>query len=195
MTGARRRGLLARLAALYRRMDEAYEAVAGPLGFSCQGCATNCCTSYFQHHTYIEWLFLFEGLSTLPGERRERYLERAAEAVAAIREALARGETPRVMCPLNDDGLCGLYAHRLMICRLHGVPHVLIGPGGVREFPGCPRCETLRAAHPGGGIMDRTSLYRELAAIEMELVGKNAVRPPKVDATLAEMLAAGPPGV
>ncbi len=80
-----------------------------------------------------------------------------------------------------------------MICRLHGVPHVLVGPAGVREFPGCPRCEALREAHPGAGSMDRTGLYRELAAIEMELAGKTAARPPKVDATLAEMLAAGPP--
>ncbi|QLA17463.1 YkgJ family cysteine cluster protein [Desulfolutivibrio sulfoxidireducens] len=195
MTGPRRNALLARLSALYRRMDAAYDAVSGPLGFSCDGCATNCCTSYFQHHTYVEWLYLFQGLSALPDERRELYLERAARAVAATREALARGERPRVMCPVNDDGLCGLYAHRLMICRLHGVAHVLIGRAGVREFPGCPRCETLRAAHPGAGIMDRTVLYRELAAIEMELVGKKAARPPKVDATLAEMLVAGPPRV
>jgi hypothetical protein len=195
MTGAPRRALFSRLSALYRRMDEAYDTVATPLGFSCDGCATNCCISHFQHHTRAEWLYLFEGLAALPDDRRQDYLTRAAQAVDATRQTLSRGEIPRVMCPVNDDGRCGLYAHRLMICRLHGVPHVLIGPGGVREFPGCVRCESLRAAFSGAGLMDRTALYRELAAIEMALLGKKWGRLPKVDLTLAEMLVAGPPRI
>jgi len=195
MTGVPRRAIFSRLSTLYRRMDEAYDTVAAPLGFSCDGCAANCCISHFQHHTRAEWLYLFEGLAALPEDRRQDYLTRAAQAVDAARQALSRGEIPRVMCPVNDDGRCGLYAHRLMICRLHGVPHVLIGPGGVREFPGCVRCESLRAAMPGAGLMDRTALYRELAAIEMALLGKKWGRLPKVDLTLAEMLVAGPPRI
>jgi hypothetical protein len=193
MTAASRRAMAKRLSALYRRMDEAYDTVAAPLGFTCDGCAVNCCTSHFQHHTRSEWLYLFEGLDALPAARRADYLDRAAKAAEASRAALSRGEIPRVMCPVNDDGRCGLYAHRLMICRLHGVAHVLVGPGGVREFPGCVRCEGLKSAHPGAGLMDRTPLYRELAAIEMELLGKKWGKLPKVDLTLAEMLASGPP--
>jgi hypothetical protein len=98
------------------------------------------------------------------------------------------------MCPLNDDGLCGLYGHRLMICRLHGVPNVLIGSMGVREFPGCGPCQRLTAEGKGGKAMDRTPLLRRLAALEMELWGSRPGRPPKVDMTLAEMILAGPPG-
>lgn len=190
---ARRRAVLARLATLYADMDAAYTAAAAAAGLSCAGCAENCCVSFFQHHTRVEWLYLHQGLEALPAERRERYLERARDYVAAAREAFVRGETPRVMCPLNDDGLCGLYDHRLMICRLHGVPNVLIGGMGVREFPGCGPCQRLVAANPHARVMDRTPLLRRLAGLEMELWGNKPGRPPKVDMTLAEMLVAGPP--
>ena len=190
---ARRRAVLARLATLYADMDAAYTAAAAAAGLSCAGCAENCCVSFFQHHTRVEWLYLHQGLDALPAERRERYLARARDYVAAAREALARGETPRVMCPLNDEGLCGLYDHRLMICRLHGVPNVLIGGMGIREFPGCGPCQRLVAANPHARVMDRTPLLRRLAGLEMELWGNKPGRPPKVDMTLAEMLVAGPP--
>ncbi|EFL50989.1 conserved hypothetical protein [Solidesulfovibrio fructosivorans JJ]] len=185
---SRRRTVLAKLATLYADMDAAYTAAAAAAGLSCAGCAENCCVSFFQHHTLVEWLYLHKGLDALPDERRERYLERAREYVAGVREAVARGETPRIMCPLNDEGLCGVYDHRLMICRLHGVPNVLIGGMGVREFPGCGPCQRLAEANPNIKAMDRTPLLRRLAGLEMELWGGKAGRPPKVDMTLAEMM-------
>ncbi|WP_300159990.1 hypothetical protein [Solidesulfovibrio sp.] len=191
---SRRRVVLAKLAKLYADMDAAYAAAASAAGLSCAGCAENCCLSFFQHHTHAEWLYLHEGLAALPEARREAYVQRAKDYVAACREALSRGETPRVMCPVNDDGLCGLYGHRLMICRLHGVPNVLIGPMGVREFPGCGPCQRLAADGTGLKAMDRTPLLKRLAALEMELWGSRPGRPEKVDMTLAEMLLAGPPG-
>lgn len=191
---SRRRVVLAKLAKLYADMDAAYTAAAAAAGLDCAGCAENCCVSFFQHHTHAEWLFLHAGLDALPVEKRQAYAARAREYVTTCREALSRGETPRVMCPLNDDGLCGLYGHRLMICRLHGVPNVLIGSMGVREFPGCGPCQRLTAEGKGGKAMDRTPLLRRLAALEMELWGSRPGRPPKVDMTLAEMILAGPPG-
>lgn len=191
---SRQRVVLAKLATLYGAMDAAYAAAAGAAGLSCAGCAENCCVSFFQHHTLVEWLYLHKGLEALPAQRRETYLDRARKYVAASREAVVRGEIPHIMCPLNDDGLCGLYDHRLMICRLHGVPNVLIGGMGVREFPGCGPCQRLAAEHPGLKAMDRTPLLRHLAGLEMELWGNKPGRPPKVDMTLAEMLVAGPPG-
>lgn len=189
---SRRRVVLTKLATLYADMDAAYAAAAASVGLSCAGCAENCCTSFFQHHTNVEWLYLHQGLAALPAERREAYLERARAYVAASREALARGETPREMCPLNDEGLCGLYEHRLMICRLHGVPNVLIGGMGVREFPGCGPCQRLTTGRSGVKAMDRTPLLQRLASLEMELWGSKPGRPPKVDMTLAELMLTAP---
>lgn len=195
---SRTRGVLKKLASLYADMDAAYTAAAAAAGLSCAGCAENCCVSFFQHHTHAEWLYLHQGLAALAPERRAAYEARARDYVEAVRESLARGETPTAMCPVNDDGLCGLYEHRLMICRLHGVPNVLIGGMGIREFPGCEPCQRLTAAGAGAGAggkaMDRTPLLRRLAALEMELWGSRPGRPPKVDMTLAEMILAGPPG-
>ena len=190
---SRTRGVLKKLASLYADMDAAYTAAAAAAGLSCAGCAENCCVSFFQHHTHAEWLYLHEGLAKLPPDRREAYEARARAYVEAVRESLAQGQTPTAMCPVNDDGLCGHYEHRFMICRLHGVPNILLAGMNIREFPGCGPCQTLTA---GGGAkaMDRTPLLRRLAALEMELWGSRPGRPPKVDLTLAEMILAGPPG-
>jgi len=186
-----KRVLLRRLAALYETMAKAYAASA-PQGFSCEGCTRNCCVSYFQHHTYLEWRYLWDGLEALPEEKRALYVERARENVRLTREALARGETPSVMCPVNDEGRCGLYEHRLMICRLYGVPNLFLSRSGIREFPGCPVCMEAIGAAPYER-MDRTPLYRELAALEMDFLGSRRGQAPKVDMTLAEMIVAGPP--
>ncbi len=45
---------------------------------------------------------------------------------------------PDTLCPLNEAGRCRLYAHRPMICRLHGIPHELNHPIKGRAIgPGC----------------------------------------------------------
>ncbi len=94
--------------------------------------------------------------------------------------ALARGERPHIMCPLNlkiRTGICGLYKHRLMICRMHGVPNVLIRPDGQQvQFPGCYRCQELtEKVEADGGIVpvvNRTSLYKDLVMVEMQFVAR-----------------------
>ena len=185
-----------KLAALYQKMEEHYDAQARQIGLRCAGCTDNCCTSYFQHHTYVEWLYLWEGIRSCPDEQQARFLERAREYVEQSREALARNERPRLMCPLNEDGWCAVYRHRLMICRLHGVPNRLLYPNGrVQHFPGCWRCQELTAEAPLTPVLDRTPLYQELVAIEKGLLGGKIATLPRVDMTLAEMLVHGPPQV
>jgi hypothetical protein len=182
-----------RLAALYAKMAKAF-ATAAPENFTCEGCTQNCCVSHFQHHTYLEWHYLWEGLNALPDAKRAEYLERARDNVAQTREALSRGEVPRVMCPVNEDGRCGLYEHRLMICRMYGVPNLVVTHSGLKQFPGCPVCMDLLKGSVDSAV-DRTPLYRELAQLEMELLGSRRNLMPKVDMTLAEMMVAGPPRV
>lgn len=183
-----------RLADLYSRMEDAYRAVAARAGLSCADCGQNCCTSFFQHHTHIEWAFLWRGLNGLPEARRKTLRERAQSYVAEARAALAGGGLPTTMCPLNDDGLCTLYAHRLMICRMHGTRNSLAMPGGrIRTFSGCYRYVALQRDAGDELCLDRTPFYRELAALEMEFCRRAAAAPPKVDMTLAEMIVLGPP--
>ena len=187
-------GVFRRLEALYARMQRAYDAVAGVVDFTCRGCPRNCCTSYFQHHTYIEWAYMDKGVRALPWARQEEIMSRAEEYVVRSKAMLARGERPDIMCPLNVDGLCGLYSHRLMICRLHGVSHTLAGRyGGAAEYPGCFRFQEAVQGRTDVPLLDRTPLYRELAALEMEFLGSRIRRLPRVDLTIAEMLVQGKP--
>ncbi len=182
-----------KLEAIYRDMQTGYDLAAKPLGFTCQGCPRNCCTSYFQHHTHIEWAYVHQGVKALPEGQRQALLERARDYEDQASLRIARGETPDAMCPANEGGLCMLYGHRLMICRLHGVRHHLAGPRGAQDFPGCWRFEELAAGQGRTPVLDRTPLYRRLAALEMEFLGAKAKRLPRVSLTLARMLVNGPP--
>jgi Fe-S-cluster containining protein len=190
----KRLGVFRRLEALYARMQKEYDKAALPAGFSCEGCPQNCCVSYFRHHTYIEWAYLWKGLAAMPEEEREEIEARAGDYVAHARERLAGGKKPDMLCPLNKGGLCQAYEHRLMICRLHGVPHTLLTRQGPREYPGCFRFAEF-AGDQAPVLLDRTPLYRELAALEMDFLGKKAGSLPKVDLTTAEMIVMGRPGV
>ncbi len=188
--------LAAKIADLYDRMEKAYDIVARQLDFTCQGCPDNCCDSYFQHHTYVEWAYLWAGLMELEPARRKVIEGRAAEYVAACEKALARDERPRLMCPLNEGGRCGLYRHRLMICRMHGVPSSLTFPGGkVQKFPGCFRCQEIVGDRQAVPTVERASLFRELVALEQELLGNQQGQLPKVKKTIAEMILSGPLGL
>jgi hypothetical protein len=175
-------------------MEQAYDLVARQLDFTCQGCPDNCCDSYFLHHTYAEWAYLWVGIGELSPERRVALESRAADYAAACEAAMARGERPQLMCPLNEEGRCGLYLHRLMICRMHGVPSSLTFPNGkVQKFPGCFRCQEIVGDRQAVPMVERASLFRELVALEQELLGEQQGQRPRVKLTIAEMILSGPP--
>lgn len=191
-----------KLAAIYDKMVAQYAQAAEAIDMTCEGCTDNCCLSFFQHHTYVEWAYMWEGLNALPADRLETIKAQAQAYVEQAQEALSRGERPHIMCPLNlsdqKQGICGLYEHRLMICRMHGVPNVLVKPNGQQvQFPGCYRCqeltETMEADGKHAPVVNRTSLYKDLVMLEMQFVGKNLRQFPKVDHTIAEMIVLGPP--
>lgn len=193
-------GVFARLAELYADMERAYEETAHAAGLTCAGCEDNCCLTHFKHHTHVEWAYLWKGMLTLPEARRAEYLRRAQEVMAQCAAAQAAGVVPRVMCPVNDEGRCGLYAHRLMICRMHGTRNMLLRPDGQRQlFRGCYRFCGLTDGQPDADVptLDRTPFYRRLVELEMEhCTGKGTAQgraAPRVSLTLAEMLVYGPP--
>ncbi|MDR2488546.1 MAG: hypothetical protein LBD42_03520 [Desulfovibrio sp.] len=216
-SGAKREpGLFRRLEALYRRMELAYASCAEEAGLSCADCPTNCCTSFFQHHTYVEWSYLWRGLLELPDHRRREIVRLAEDYMGEAGSALALNAVPKAMCPLNSDSLCTLYSYRMMICRMHGTRNVLTMPDGRRRFfPGCARFVSLPCtADPsfsnrqeGGRVvsrdtpddacpsLDRTPFYAELAALEREFLTRAASPLTRVNLTLAEMILLGPPAL
>ena len=179
---------------LYQDMEAAYDQTAKTLNFTCSGCPDNCCDSYFLHHTYTEWAYLWQGLKNLEKGKLQDINEKAVQYVSEAEAALARGKRPIIMCPLNADGLCALYSYRLMICRLHGVPASFTRPDGQKlDFPGCFRCQEHIAAGNSGTPLDRTQFFRKLVELEISLLGNRRMTAPKVKLTIAQMIVTGPP--
>jgi hypothetical protein len=92
------------------------------------------------------------------------------------------------MCPVNRDGLCTLYDYRPMICRLHGLPHMLLQPGGKAICgPGCGQFDR-QCSHKSCSPLDRTPLYLSMARLERELRQAAGVSG-KIKMTVAQMIA------
>ena len=191
--------LVGELEEIYQKLQQQYERVAGELGFSCTGCPDNCCDSYFLHHTYAEWAYLWMGFRQLDSDRQQELLGRCRMWLDMCEKANLAGDRPQVMCPLNEGGLCVLYNHRLLVCRTHGVPASLTRPDGqTMRFPGCFRCQEIVDGRTQAGQVpqvERTQLLRQLALLENRLLENKRHLLPKVRITIAEMLVEGPPNI
>jgi hypothetical protein len=188
--------MIERLEGIYAEMEAAYDEVAWQLGFSCQGCSDNCCDSYFLHHTYVEWCYLQLGIQQLSGEKQVELRQRSVQYIDTCMQALRLGRQPQILCPLNENGLCILYKHRLMICRTHGVPAFFVRPDGERvSFPGCFRCQERVGGRQNYPTVDRTLTLQRLAVLENQLLQSKRHLFPRVKLTIAEMLARGYPQV
>jgi hypothetical protein len=99
------------------------------------------------------------------------------------------------MCPLNEEGFCILYEHRMLVCRTHGVPAKMVRPDGRQlKFPGCFRCqEIVEKMDVSPPSVERTSMLHRLALLESELLDNRRHLLPRVKMTIAEMLVKGPP--
>ena len=175
---------------LYDRMGRAYDKAASCYDFSCRGCEENCCEERFYHHTLSEFLYLLQGLQTLDECRRNDIFDRAREVAKLYRIHDMEGQARRIMCPLNSDGLCSLYQHRLMICRLHGVPYRMLRPDNKEtQGIGCHRVDrNVSFEKSAENMFDRTDLYRELSGIEIEL-RQGLGFGHRIKMTIAEMIA------
>lgn len=182
--------LMNRLKTLFDEMDRAYQAAADRYGFRCNGCEDNCCLTRFHHHTLVEYLYLVDGVRALDPVLLRAVLSRAVTVFTRTAEADQRGESVRIMCPLNQEGRCVAYAHRPMICRLHGIPHELHRPGGtVLRQPGCDSFFD-QCRHSGTTMyiqFDRTPFYRQMALLEKELRRLTGYGD-KIKLTIAQML-------
>lgn len=190
--------LAERIERLYTQMEADYNIVAKALSFSCEGCPDNCCDSYFLHHTYAEWAYLWRGFCQMSPEKQTAVKVWAKRYQEESLQAQERGEWPQIMCPLNEDGLCMLYTHRLLVCRTHGVPARMRRPDGrTLKFPGCFRCQEIVEEREQQGLktpsVERTPLLMELVKVEDELLGSKRHMYPKVKMTIAEMILKGPP--
>lgn len=159
---------LQRIREIFSAIDTVYTAAMNHYGFSCEGCRENCCVTKFHHHTLIEELYLAEGLKMLDEDTRKTVLARAEKTVMIHNSSPGDVEA---MCPLNKKGLCILYEHRPMICRIHGVPYELYKRDMSVEYGiGCNRFMSGMANREMKYFpLNRTMFYVEMARLEKEL--------------------------
>ncbi len=173
---------------LYDRMDQRYDAVAEAYGFQCSGCTDNCCLTRFFHHTLIEFLYLRRGFADLDENIQNKIRSQATAVNKKVLQAEKNGKTPRVMCPLNADGLCLLYNYRPMICRLHGISHEFRHPvRGRMPGPGCHEFEANCGDHSYIEF-NRTPFYQQMAQLERRVRETSGIRD-RFKKTVAQMLA------
>lgn len=178
---------MSRLQVVYADMDRKYKEAADYYGFNCTGCEDNCCLTRFYHHTLLEYFYIYEGFKTLSRRRQSEVKKTAAQVCRQTALADEKGQPVRLMCPLNQEGSCLLYAFRPMICRLFGIPHELQQPGMEAEYrSGCDafsqQCLPKRYYK-----FDRTPFFAKMAGLEMELKQAAGIKH-KIKLTVAEMV-------
>ena len=157
-----------KLRRIFADMDRQYSQAAAHYGFQCRGCEDNCCLTHFYHHTYLEFMLIRQGFSGLDDADRSRIRTTAEAVCSQVAQARNNDTAVRVMCPLNDAGMCSLYAFRPMICRLHGIPHELQKPGRAVVYgPGCEAFDERCSGRPYFKF-DRTPFYFAMAGLEKE---------------------------
>lgn len=173
-----------RIEEIFKKMDYEYDIAANQYGFNCRGCEDNCCLTRFYHHTLLEYLYLREGYRYLSEDIKKKITASAKQVVNKYNRSQ---DQIRVMCPLNSKGLCILYKHRPMICRLHGIPNELRRPDQkIIQGPGCDEFTKKHGKKPYASF-NRTPFYIEMAQTEKEL--KNALEiSVKFKQTVAEMI-------
>ena len=118
-----------------------------PTEISCARGCSDCCRGLFDI-TLLDAVFLRKGFERLPDPLRKGITERAKCRLEGLRaiwpelappyllnhrpeeewDALMPDEDETRCVLLGDDGLCLIYDHRPMTCRLHGLP--LVDPDG-----------------------------------------------------------------
>ena len=131
----------------------------------CRAGCSACCRARLSI-TRVEEAFLRRGLATLSDERR-------AELSARTREE------NREMCPaLDDDGRCGIYPFRPLICRTYGAPLRHRGLVQLVNPPVIDVCDlnftdTSLKALPAGDVLEQTALVEALETIDRDHCADN----------------------
>lgn len=172
---------------IYATMDASYTTAANGYSFECRGCDDSCCLTRFYHHTLVEAVGLFSGYRALPEDQRRLVTQNARDYCRVVTEDEHHSRRTRHLCPLNQDTQCLLYGQRPMICRLHGIPHVLRHPQkGLITGTGCHIFEASRPPD-NGSPLDRTPHYVALANLEKALRNATGIETP-VRLTVAQMI-------
>lgn len=126
----------------------------------CRAGCSACCRARLSI-TRVEEAFVRRGLATLEAERRAELSARTFEE-------------DREMCPaLDDDGRCGIYPFRPLICRTYGIPLRRRRDVELLNPPVIDVCDlnftdTPLKKLPAEDVYDQTSLEGTVEAIDRD---------------------------
>jgi uncharacterized protein len=134
--------------------------------------------------TAVEAAAVLAGLDSMESGVRRRL---AARALLSGLEAGSQ-DGARRCAALDDDGTCGIYAFRPLVCRSHGVP-VRADRDGEPTLEACPHnfvSGEIDAVAPDD-ILNQATLSTLLAAVNALYAREHAVEPERI--LLAHLLA------
>jgi Fe-S-cluster containining protein len=160
--------LLMKLEHLCARADAEFERGRGVHGerIKCAAGCSSCCSQIFQI-TEVEAARISQHVANLPEAQRSALVARAKENLRKRAwlfnnsekwgDALSGGGVP---CPaLTDDGACGMYDARPVMCRKFGVP--IYNPDKPDHVMACElNFEPGEAIEDGALVDNQTNLYR-----------------------------------
>ncbi len=163
------KGPVDRVEALAAEVDTAFAAIQERHGarMQCRAGCSACCRARLSI-TKVEEELVRRGLAGLTKSRR-------AELVARTKQA------GREMCPaLDDDGRCGIYSFRPLICRSYGVPLRHRSAVPMVQPPVVDVCdlnftETSLKMLPDEDTLDQTAMNEELESIDREYCKENGL--------------------
>jgi hypothetical protein len=150
---------LARYRELVSKVDAFFARVVGRHGHAmqCQAGCSACCLPGLSV-TGVEADAVREGLARMPDGERARLRARALQ------------ENPAACPALDEEGRCGIYAERPLVCRSHGLPIRLPGPRGLPVIDACPKNFGSIEGGPGAleadCVLDQTTLSTLLLAVD-----------------------------
>jgi Fe-S-cluster containining protein len=177
---------MAKYLELVRDVDQAVVVVRSrPDQPSCPATCCDCCQAAAALPVGVaEMEHVLDALDALPADVREYVLERAEASVRAfldcdldvkavtdapLRASDALHGRPEAACPALVGGVCAVYAHRPIICRVWGLP-ISNGKG----VDCCPKTRPTGA--PGDGVIPYVEYWRKARTVSASL-GQEAKEP------------------
>lgn len=148
--------LTAALVQLRRRVDDHFAAARArsPDAFACRAGCDRCC------HQRLS-VFAVEADAVRQGLRR---LAREAPELRAQVRAQAQAADER--CVFLVSGACAIYDERPLICRSHGLPVAVPGPGPELQMDVCP-LNFQDGPPPRASVLNLDALNQPLAVMAM----------------------------
>ncbi len=163
---------------LINTADQAFRSLQETLGnTNCKPGCVDCCHAVFGLF-FVEALVVHRAYRALPRDKRRGVENRAERAEKKIKRLLGAAQNldednsytlfskAKIQCPmLLEEGLCAIYAHRPITCRVYGMPT------SIKKLVRCCPKSLSKRDLKGLPTFDLDSVFKELYRLSFALMG------------------------